>query len=211
MQSLTDNPRARSGQTKKSRTREALLKAAHSRFADLGWDGTRMEDVAHDAMVSTASAYNHFSKQTLIGYVYAPLFRPLLDHAAADIAADRDPVDSITRHVDELAEIACRHRNLTIALLRAVQDRTLVTAQTSRADDRDDVRVIVPAPRPMAQLADYGRRVGRFSFSLSADELASYHTNAALLHLLTRPGQTAAESAHIILSQLLPAVGVGSP
>ncbi|HEY4418069.1 MAG TPA: TetR family transcriptional regulator, partial [Pseudonocardia sp.] len=54
------DPRARAAQTKRDRTRRALLDAADTAFASHGWANARMEDIAAAAGVSAATAYNHF-------------------------------------------------------------------------------------------------------------------------------------------------------
>ena len=78
-----DDPRARAAQTKRDRTRRALLDAADATFGSRGWANTRMEDVAAAAGVSAATAYNHFpSKHVLVGCVYSPLVRPRTAAAA---------------------------------------------------------------------------------------------------------------------------------
>src|ERR1700754_4353462 len=105
-----DAPRARAAQTKRDRTRRALLDAADATFGSRGWANTRMEDIAAAAGVSPATAYNHFpSKQVLVGCVYAPLVRPLLTEAEHDLASGRPVVESLTDQVRALARIS--HRN----------------------------------------------------------------------------------------------------
>lgn len=204
-----DDPRARSAHTKKLRTRHALLEAGRPRFAELGWDGTRMEDVARDAGVGAATAYSHFTKQTLIGHIYAPLLQPLLEHTAADIELGLDPGVCLRRHVHDLSRTARRHRNLTIALITAVQEHTLGIGSEPRPGDLDDVRVIVPVPKPMIDLIRYGQRAGHFADSPRAAEVGSYHTNALMLRVVTRPTESAPATARMVLSQLLPPLLVG--
>jgi AcrR family transcriptional regulator len=92
--------RARAAQTKRDRTRTALLVAADAAFAARGWARTRVEDIAKAAGVSSVTAYNHFpSKHALVGHVYAPLVRSLRTETTRDIAAGRAVVPALIDQV----------------------------------------------------------------------------------------------------------------
>ena len=59
-------------------TRERILDAAESLFADLGFEGAAMRDIAAGANLNPASLYNHFaSKQALFEAVLERGLRPL--------------------------------------------------------------------------------------------------------------------------------------
>ncbi|MEU3015625.1 TetR/AcrR family transcriptional regulator [Nocardia asteroides] len=196
--------RRRAAETKRHRTREALIEAARARFGAAGWHGTRVEDIAADAGVGSATAFNHFNKQTLLGYAYAPLIEPLSTLAAADISAELPPTAALTRHVRDLAQIGRHHQNLTTALLYAVIEQASATSGPPQSGDPDDLRNIVPLPTPMADLIRYGADVGEFHLPATAAEIAIYHTNALLLRIMLRPRETAKETAELILTQTLP-------
>lgn len=115
--------RARAGQTKRDRTRRALLDAADTAFGSRGWARTRVEDVAAAAGVSAATAYNHFpTKHNLVGHVYRPLVLPLRTQAERDLSNGRPVVEALADQVRALARTASRHRVLTGAFQAAVQD-----------------------------------------------------------------------------------------
>lgn len=198
--------RRRSGQTRARRTREALLTAARECFAANGWQATRVEDVAKAANVAVATAFNHFSKQSLLGHAYTPLFAPVLAKAAADIAKQTDPVEAVTRHIHYLATVAAANRRLTTALVAAVNEQAIAANRPPAPDDLGDVRSIVPLPAPLIDLVAYGQAAGVFHPKPPAAEVAVYHTNALALLILTRSDKSAKQIADIVLSQLLPAL-----
>ena len=196
--------RQRSAETRRRRTREALISAARSRFAELGWQATRIEDIAKDAGVGVATAFTHFSKQTLLGHVYAPLVKPLAERAEEDIAAARDPVEALTRHVRESAKIGRTHQKLTVALLAAIHEQAINADGPLKPGDPNDVRAIVPLPRPMIDLVTYGQEVSVFRPEPPSTDVGAYHTNALLLRIMTRPRESASATAELVLSQMLP-------
>ncbi|MFI6165476.1 TetR/AcrR family transcriptional regulator [Nocardia sp. NPDC051052] len=198
--------RQRSGETKRQRTRGALITAAKGHFAARGWQATRVEDIARDAGVSVATAFNHFNKQALLGHVYAPLFEPLLAGATADIEHETDPTEALTRHVREFAAICRKHQTLTVALLAAVLEQTVSVSGPSAIGDESDVRNIVPLPKPMIDLIAYGQRAHRFRSYPSSSDAGVYHTNALVLRVMTRPKESASTTATLVLSQMLPAL-----
>ncbi len=165
-----------------------------------------MDDIASDAGVSVATAYGHYSKDTLIGHVYAPLIAPLVTKAQAEIDGAEDPTRALSRHVRDLMRVAYQNHNLSIALLHALQSRSLLSGGPPRAGDMSDVRNLVPAPKPMADLIEYGQRSRVFVGYPSAMDIATYHTNAAFLQLVTRPRRRHTVATRVVLSQLIPAV-----
>ncbi|MPZ80869.1 MAG: TetR family transcriptional regulator [Actinophytocola sp.] len=64
-------------------TRAALLDAATRRFAELGYAGTSLEDVAGDIQATRGAVYHHFSsKRALFEAVFARLETNAVDRAA---------------------------------------------------------------------------------------------------------------------------------
>jgi AcrR family transcriptional regulator len=198
------DPRQRSAETRRRRTKESLVKAAQARFAELGWQATRIEDVAKDAGVGVATAFSHFSKQSLLGHAYRPIVEPLLQRATEDVVHKRDPVEALTRHVNELAQIGREHQKLTISLLAAVQEQTISVGGQPRPDDLSDVRSIVPLTKPMIELIAHGQRTGTFRPDPPSADVGAYHTNALLLRIMTRPQESASDTAELVISQMLP-------
>jgi AcrR family transcriptional regulator/DNA/RNA-binding domain of Phe-tRNA-synthetase-like protein len=59
---------------RKARTESAILDAAERHFLDRGYEGTKVDDIAHDADVAVGSLYNHFGGKEA-------LYRALLERA----------------------------------------------------------------------------------------------------------------------------------
>ncbi|WP_405993060.1 TetR/AcrR family transcriptional regulator [Streptomyces sp. NBC_00986] len=201
------DPRQRSGQTKRERSRNALVNAAITVFAERGWHGSRLEDIARAAGVSVPTAYNHFpgGKQELMGVAYAPLIEPFFEAVEAAITTLRDPLKAITQLIHQMCTIMRAHQALTAALVSAVSDQT---ARVGAPTDPGDVRNLVPTTAPLIQLIQYGQDLDIFNTQLDAKEVGAYHGNGLLLRLLTRPNETAEETAGFVLSQMLPALGI---
>ena len=197
--------RQRSAETKRQRTRERLLAAAGERFATKGWQGTRVEDIAQQAGVSVATAFNHFSKHSLIGQVYLPLFEPLRAAALTDIEAGVDPLTALRRHVTDLSVLGRENQMLTNALLAAVFEQSA----GNKPDEANDARLIVPIPEPMIRIIAYGQEQGRFTEHPTSVEIGVFHSNAMMLHIYTKSNERAAATAKLVLSQLEPAVLAG--
>jgi AcrR family transcriptional regulator len=198
-----DNPRARAAQTKRDRTRRALLDAADATFSSRGWANTRMEDIAAAAGVSAATAYNHFpSKHVLVGSVFGPLVRPLLGEAEHDIAADRPVVDALTDQIRALARISQRYRRLTAAFWSAVEEYTIkVSGPPDPADDIDP-RTLAPAPEPLRMLIEHGQRTGELRPFPSALDASGMVVNLLLLRSINRPDEPADFTAELLLTML---------
>ncbi|NGY65333.1 TetR/AcrR family transcriptional regulator [Lentzea sp. NEAU-D13] len=198
--------RQRSGTTKRTRSRQALIDAATAVF-ERGWFEARVEDIARAAGVSSATAYNHFpgGKQELIGVVYAPLIQPLIEAAEADAAEQRDPLEAVERHIRSAAEVARRHRALTVPLVVAVSEQIARVGRPTVPDARD-VRLIVRWTTSLTLLLAYGQERGVFRDQPPAEDLSSYHINALLQRVFSRPDESAEETADLVLGQLLPAV-----
>jgi len=182
------DPRVRAAQTKRDRTRRALLDAAEAAFSARGWGNTRMEDVAAAAGVSAATAYNHFpSKHALVGHVYGPLVHPLVVQAARDLATDRPVVEALCDQVKALARISHRYRRLTAAFWSAVQEYTIRTAGPPDPADQLDPRTLAPLPESIRMLVEHGQRTGELRTFPSAVEVSGLIINLLLMRSINRP------------------------
>lgn len=73
-------------------TRAAILDAATRRFADLGFAGTALEDVAADIQATRGAVYHHFiSKKALFEAVLEELEADVVERSAAAADAAPDP------------------------------------------------------------------------------------------------------------------------
>src|SRR5690348_13190838 len=72
---------------RKARTESAILDAAERHFLDRGYEGTKVDDIAHDADVAVGSVYNHFGGKEAL---YGALLERALDLFDAYMEEDRD-------------------------------------------------------------------------------------------------------------------------
>ena len=85
----------------RDRTRDAILEAALQLFAEHGYIGTRVEDIAQEAGVSRATFYKHFAERDEI---LEHLFGRLLANAEATVApSDADPESRVRALLDATA------------------------------------------------------------------------------------------------------------
>lgn len=202
-----DDPRARAAQTKRVRTRRALLDAADAAFGSRGWARTRIEDVAAAAGVSAATAYNHFpSKHSLIGHVFAPLVTPLLVQAEKDVSAGRDVVEALDDQVRALARLAFRHRGLTVAHFCAVQDYTIRVEGPAEPGSDVDPRVLVPLPDAIRVLVEHGQLTGQLRGYPPADEISRIVVDLLLIRAVNQPAEPPDLRSELLLTVMFGAL-----
>ncbi|GAA2554595.1 TetR/AcrR family transcriptional regulator [Pseudonocardia hydrocarbonoxydans] len=201
------DPRARAAQTKRDRTRRALLDAADATFGSRGWARTRIEDIAAAAGVSAATAYNHFpSKHSLIGHVYAPLVRPLFVQAERDVAAGRPSVAALEDQVRALARTAARHRELSASFFSAVQDYTIRVEGPADPTDEIDPRLLAPVPDSIRLLVEHGQSTGELRAFPPAADISAMIVNTLLTRTMNRPDESADARAELLLTVLFGAL-----
>lgn len=89
-------------------TRAALLDAATKRFAELGFAGTSLEDVAADIRASRGAVYHHFSsKRALFEAVFARLETNAVDAAGKAGARGSNAWESALLALDEFLDHCC--------------------------------------------------------------------------------------------------------
>lgn len=199
---MTDDARQRAAETKRRRTREALVRAAQVLLKGTDWTGLRMEDVAAAAGVSAATAYNHYkTKLHLMEAVCFQVFGPAVLRAETRITGS--PMQRVARYVALVAE--------------KVDDQTLqppwVVAMASQIEkraagiDEGYYHFLLPyLIEPLSKIIRNGQELGAFSAELDASGVAEHHLNGLLLRRLVRPEETSKQTADFILSQLLPAL-----
>jgi AcrR family transcriptional regulator len=199
--------RARAAQTKRDRTRAALLGAADPAFAARGWARTRVEDIASAAGVSSATAYNHFpTKHVLIGHVYAPLLRSLRTQAYRDIAAGRPIVPALTDHVRALVRISWRHRGLTAALAAGIADYSIKVGRPADPNDENDPRVLAPVGEVVVELIRRGQQTGELRPWPPAEEIGTMLVDLLLIRAVGRPYDPPEITAELLLTLLFGAL-----
>jgi AcrR family transcriptional regulator len=200
--------RARAARTKRDRTRAALLQAADPAFATRGWTGTRLEEIAAAAGVTSATAYNHFpSKHALIGHVYAPLLRGLRAQAARELAQGHPVLPALTDQVRALVRLTSRHRTLTAALASAMADYA-VRAGGGPPDpaDEHDPRVLAPLGEVLVGLIEHGQRTGELRCWPPAAEITKPVVDLLLLRAIGRPDDPPEDTAELLLTLLFGAL-----
>lgn len=203
----SDDPRARAAATKRYRSRRALLEAADAIFASHGWAGTRVEDVAATAGVSPATAYNHFAtKHALIGHVYAPLVRPLIAQATADLARERPVVDALVDQLRALARVCARNRALTAAFWSGAEEYAIRVGGQATDGDEQDPRTIAPVPDTIRGLIERGQRTGELRGYPPALELSGILVNVLLMRSLVWPDEPHQDTARILVTLALGAL-----
>jgi AcrR family transcriptional regulator len=108
--------------SKGERTAERILDAAEVLFAERGYSGTALRDVATEVGLRTPSLYNHFpSKDSLYAAVLErgirPVFEVLSEVVEARQGADREPEQLVER----VMALVARHPNVP----RLIQHETL--------------------------------------------------------------------------------------
>jgi AcrR family transcriptional regulator len=90
-------------------TRAALLDAATRRFAERGFTGTALEDVAADIQATRGAVYHHFANKTAL---FEAVFEELesaavAECAAAAQAAGDDPWQAAIAALDTFLDVCC--------------------------------------------------------------------------------------------------------
>jgi AcrR family transcriptional regulator len=192
-----DAGRRRAAETKRQRSRAAILAAATQLFGEQGWLPTTVEAIANQAGVGAATVYNHFANKNVIaGFVFLPVVSDLLkDPRWAD---DTVPAPEALRAlVEGLVERTRAHARLTIAMLEAVNDST---ARRGTDITPDDPRYWVPLPPAFTTVIARGQRDGSFLGYPPADVAGPFLSNMILLRIFTRPQEPAAETIRLILT-----------
>jgi AcrR family transcriptional regulator len=199
--------RARAAQTKRDRTRAALLGAADPAFAAKGWARTRIEDIASAAGVSSATAYNHFpTKHALIGHVYAPLVRSLQAQADRVVAEQRSVVPALIEQVRAMVRLAWRHRGLTAALSAGMADYAIRVEGPPNPQDENDPRVLAPLSAVLVGLIEHGQKTGELRRWPDGREIGGTIVNLLLVRVVDRKHEPPEATAELLLTLLFGAL-----
>lgn len=89
-------------------TRAALLEAATARFAEHGFAGTALEEIAADVQATRGAVYHHFaSKTALFQAVYEQQETEMIREVAEASKNTADPVDAAYVALEVFLEHAC--------------------------------------------------------------------------------------------------------
>lgn len=177
-----DDARQRAAATKRERTRKALMSAAIKLVEHHGTD-IRMEQVAQEAGVSVATAYNYFRT---IHHLLAELTDALLTDVLLMAWSPKEPPwEGIEIFVRELSTIAHLYPGIISSYLSNLNIGFLQLGT-------------------LIELINRGMRNGDFNPDLDASAVASYHVLAMLTQVALRPEEPPDRTADFMLSQLLP-------
>jgi AcrR family transcriptional regulator len=88
-------------------TRSALLAAARARFAEHGFAGTSISDIAGDAGLTKGAVYHHFtSKEHLFELVFEAMEAELAARGAEAARGGTDPLDALARGFESFLDAA---------------------------------------------------------------------------------------------------------
>jgi AcrR family transcriptional regulator len=196
----------RAAETKRRRTRAALLDAAGQVFAERGWHDTRMEDIAERSGLSLATTYTYFkNKRTIMGHTYHPYFVELDDKLTTDLV-NLPAVRVLEQLVYDLSDLVRQKPTLTVAMLMAAREETV--RNETPTPDEPGVRQLVALTDLMVACLQRAQDNGEIPATLSVRDIGSYHTNALLLRVFIDPDETAESTAELVLSQIRPVLGV---
>lgn len=199
-------PRQRAADTKKRRSEAALLAAIEKLFGSKGWDEIRMEDIAAEARLSPATAYTYFkNKRSMMGPAYRQYFVDLQEALEKDLE-NGSALQAIEQLVLNIANLITEKSGLTAALLTATREQTVMAQRLDPEEKR--IAEHVPMSDLLRAALERARANGEIAEDLPASlaNIASYHTNALLLRVFMSNNETSRERAHLVLSQLRPAI-----
>jgi len=160
-------------------TRDRLLRAAADVFAERGYDGTRVADIAAAAGVSNGALYSHFDSKAelLVGALREHGRRMLADLFAAD------PDRSITELLLIIGRWLPRRREpsgylIVEALVSARRDDDVARLMRGYVGERADW---------LAELVRIGQAAGELDAGLSRDALAHFCLLLAMGSALVPP------------------------
>jgi AcrR family transcriptional regulator len=118
-------------------TRERLLRAAESVFAEHGYSGTRIADIVHAASVSHGNFYRHFqNKDDVFVAVLEPLLDELVEPFVRALAESSDALDSMVRVNTDFFAAYARHRRIFPLLREAAAASSEFTTMWLRIRER---------------------------------------------------------------------------
>lgn len=103
----------------KIKTSEKILNCAIRLFAQHGYDGTIMDDLAEQCGVNKASIYyHHKDKATLYENALIALFTPIADAVVAAVVMEDDPVTRLESHIHMFARASADNPYFAAILMR---------------------------------------------------------------------------------------------
>lgn len=211
--------RQRAAATKRWRTHRALVEAGQKLFAERGWHGTRMADVAKEAGVSVATLHNHFKSKNDLMRVCSGIHGDLFIEGAVVHYCERGrtPIEIIKWALSGLVKHSVRNRNLASAMLYSLLEKPPAELRGIQdiwdTEGPDSAKYGVAAI--MAVVADmiYAGKMAE-PFEIKCDlpewEVASYYVTSTLMLACMHPSLSEEEAEKIAVTQLV-TVLTGAP
>lgn len=120
-------PRQRAAETKRRRTREAIVSGTVDLYGEQQRGDYTLDQIGEAAGVSAATIANHYrSKYEVLRVAYirllSPLVDPIVEGRKQGIYNPPDAVDELIRFVYSVAKLSHEHRALTVAMVRSYCD-----------------------------------------------------------------------------------------
>ena len=147
-------------------TADAVLDAALTLFAERGYHGTAVSQIAASLGLRTSSLYNHMrSKQDLLEAIIGPTVDGVLDDFRAAVDDVGDPVERLRRAIGVYALRHATHRREALVANRDTASLPEPARTRVRQQERDHERAV------RAIISD---GVGTGDFHVGSPELASF-------------------------------------
>ena len=144
-----------------------------------------------------------------MGHVYSPILQDVLEKGRSQLETEGvDLRAALEEHIRDLCAVTRRNRELTVALVGAVQEYTIRVGGPPDPEDQNDPRTLAPIPDVAFEMIRALQTAGRLREYPPALDIAVQVTNLLLLRCMTRPSEAASESAELLLTILF---GVLSP
>jgi AcrR family transcriptional regulator len=118
---------------RRDRTREALLRAGRTLFAERDVDGVSVDEIVEAAAVAKGSFYNHFADKDVFAREIAAAARREVEARVNEVNAGvQDPALALARALCVFVRFAMEHRDSARTLWRLNTGATLVDAPINR-------------------------------------------------------------------------------
>jgi AcrR family transcriptional regulator len=119
-------------------SREALLECAERLFAERGYGGIGLAEVAEGAKLGKSSLFHHFqTKSQLYAAVMARLLQRVDGELTAALAAGGGPVERLERWLDTLIDVLAAHPSYAPLLLRTQFEQDELASDLPEAKEAD--------------------------------------------------------------------------
>ena len=141
--------------SKGERTAERILDAAEALFAERGYAGTTLRDVATEVGLRTPSLYNHFeSKESLYAAVLERGIRPVFEVLSEVVEARRGADRDLRRLVERVMGLVAQHPNVP----RLIQHETLAGGRRLTPMLRAWIQPVFERAREMVEVSPAAAR-----------------------------------------------------